>query len=73
MVNSTCPLLITLFSCLTPPLLAQEISRSFELRYFSSAPEANGETDFKGPTAGPDVSVDHRHLSAQVESLAAGH
>jgi hypothetical protein len=44
-------LLIPLFGCLSSPLLAQEISRSFELRYFSSAPEANGETDFKGPTA----------------------
>lgn len=27
------------------------ISRSFEMRYFSSNPQANGETDFKGPTA----------------------
>ena len=49
-MKSPC-LLLTLFGCLSSPLLAQEISRSFELRYFSSAPEANGETDFKGPTA----------------------
>jgi len=27
------------------------ISQSFELRYFSGNPQANGETDFKGPTA----------------------
>ena len=27
------------------------VSSSFELRYFSSSPKANGETDFKGPTA----------------------
>ncbi|MCP5117598.1 MAG: hypothetical protein GY953_42790, partial [bacterium] len=32
-------------------LSAQELSRSFELRYFTSDPAANGETDFKGPTA----------------------
>lgn len=44
-------LLIALFGCLSSPLLSQQIARSFELRYFSSAPEANGETDFKGPTA----------------------
>lgn len=30
---------------------AQPISRSFELRYFTSDTAANGETDFKGPTA----------------------
>jgi hypothetical protein len=29
----------------------QQLSRSFELRYFSSDAKANGETDFKGPTA----------------------
>jgi hypothetical protein len=29
---------------------AQRLSRSFELRYFSPDPKANGETDFKGPS-----------------------
>lgn len=28
----------------------QIVSKSFELRYFSNAPKADGETDFKGPT-----------------------
>ncbi len=31
--------------------LSQPISESFELRYFSNNPKANGETDFKGKTA----------------------
>ncbi len=31
-------------------VLSQPISESFELRYFSSNPKANGETDFKGKT-----------------------
>src|SRR6056297_2150461 len=30
--------------------LAQTISESFEVRYFSNNPEADGETDFKGET-----------------------
>ena len=31
-------------------ITAQPISRTFELRYFTSDPAANGETDFKGET-----------------------
>jgi hypothetical protein len=31
--------------------LSQPVSESFELRYFSNNPKANGETDFKGETA----------------------
>jgi len=33
------------------PAGAQEISRSWELRYFTSNPAADGETDFKGKTS----------------------
>ncbi len=36
---------------LSQDLLAQEISRSFEFRYFTEDSEANGVTDFKGETA----------------------
>ncbi|MBS3775722.1 MAG: glycosyl hydrolase family 2 [Bacteroidales bacterium] len=35
---------------LSQGLFAQEISRSFEFRYFTEDAEANGETDFKGET-----------------------
>ncbi|MFW5944904.1 MAG: hypothetical protein ACOCTU_06555, partial [Bacteroidota bacterium] len=41
--------ILLLFS--TSNLCSQEISKSFELRYLSDNPEANGETDFKGETA----------------------
>jgi len=40
---------ILFFAC--NQLIAQPISKSFELRYFSKNPNANGETDFKGETA----------------------
>lgn len=42
-------LLIIPFS-LAVNLFAQTVSKSFELRYFTSDPRANGETDFKGET-----------------------
>lgn len=35
---------------LTFTLAAQTVSKSFELRYFTNDPNANGETDFKGET-----------------------
>jgi hypothetical protein len=38
-------------------------SRSFELRYFSSDPAANGETDFKGPASVMDTEQRVRYLS----------
>ncbi|MDF2668541.1 MAG: hypothetical protein K0R67_847, partial [Paenibacillus sp.] len=38
------------------------VSRSFELRYFSDDPAANGETDFKGPTAVFDTEARIEYL-----------
>lgn len=35
----------------TQAFCAEVVSRAFELRYLSRDPKANGETDFKGPTA----------------------
>ncbi len=45
-----CILLVNV-SSIPPGLEGKEISRSFELRYFSNAKNANGETDFKGKTS----------------------
>lgn len=42
---------LALFFLFEISALAQPISESFELRYFSNSPKANGETDFKGETA----------------------
>ncbi len=42
------PLLLLFF--LSIEATSQTLSSTFELRYFSSDPEANGETDFKGET-----------------------
>lgn len=44
-------LFILTFSLFGLSALSQTISESFELRYFTNKPEANGETDFKGETA----------------------
>jgi hypothetical protein len=37
---------LIIISCLN----AQQLSKSFEFRYFTSDPEANGVTDLKGET-----------------------
>lgn len=37
-------------ACMSIQVQAQVISRSFEVRYFSNSPKADGETDFKGKT-----------------------
>jgi hypothetical protein len=42
-------ILVVIISIITPGLGSQP-SKSFELRYFSDDPKANGETDFKGET-----------------------
>jgi hypothetical protein len=41
---------VVMMLLLNLPLLAAELSRSFELRYFTPDARANGETDFKGET-----------------------
>ena len=42
---------IVLLSCFAEyTLFAQHLSGSYEVRYFSKDPKANGETDFKGET-----------------------
>ncbi len=43
--------LVFVFSILITGSVYAQKSSSFELRYLTSNPEANGETDFKGPTA----------------------
>ena len=44
-------LFVVLFFLFEISALSQPISESFELRYLSNSPKANGETDFKGETA----------------------
>lgn len=48
-------LLSLTFSLITICTFAQPFSRSFELRYFTKDPAANGETDFKGETEWMDT------------------
>ena len=52
------------------PALAQEASRSFELRYVTNDTAANGETDFKGKTEYLDTEqrVDFLKQYARVAS-----
>ncbi|MCK5209836.1 MAG: hypothetical protein KAQ79_17505, partial [Cyclobacteriaceae bacterium] len=52
-------------------LKAQEISRSFELRYFAPDAKANGETDFKGKTEYFDTKKRVEYLEAY-EQYARG-
>ena len=40
-----------ILACMSIQVQAQVISRSFEVRYLSKSPKADGETDFKGKTA----------------------
>ncbi|MCD6287719.1 MAG: hypothetical protein J7M12_01250 [Candidatus Hydrogenedentes bacterium] len=45
----------------------QIVSKSFELRYFSTDPQANGETDFKGPTEVFDTAQRIEYLRRYAE------
>jgi len=42
---------LAVFAAIAAAQASEELSRSFEFRYFDDAPGANGETDFKGQTA----------------------
>ncbi len=42
---------VCVYIALTCNTLTGQPAKSFELRYFSDDPKANGETDFKGPTS----------------------
>lgn len=49
----------------------QPISRSFELRYLSKDPQANGETDFKGETSVLDTQQRIAYLNRYAELIPA--
>lgn len=64
-------LLILIFSFLGVNSSAQEISSSFEIRYFTKDMKANGETDFKGETSIFDTEQRIRFLTYYANEVSA--
>lgn len=52
---------------LSQKIAAQEVSKSFELRYFTKDAKANGETDFKGETEYFDTEQRVEYLNKYAE------